>query len=53
MDTAAALATMSRLLAPGGRLVIIGVARSRLPDLPRNAAAAAVNLGYRAPGLLA
>ena len=34
-------------MAPGGRLVV-GVARSRLPDLPRDAAAAAVNLGYRA-----
>jgi ubiquinone/menaquinone biosynthesis C-methylase UbiE len=48
MDAPAALAAMSRLLTPGGRLVIIGVARSRLPDLPRDAAAVIVNLGYRA-----
>jgi SAM-dependent methyltransferase len=39
MDAAAALARMSHLLAPGGSLVIVGLARSRLPDLPRDAAA--------------
>ncbi len=48
MDAPAALARMKQLLAPGGRLVVIGVARSRLPDLPRDAIAAVVNLGYRA-----
>jgi len=48
MEALAALTAMTRLLTPGGRLVIIGVARSRLPDLPRDAAAVIVNLGYRA-----
>lgn len=47
MDPAAALAAMSRLLVPGGTLVIVGLARSRLPDVPRDAAAVIVNLGYR------
>ncbi len=39
MEAAAALARMSYLLAPGGSLVIVGLARSRLPDLPWDAAA--------------
>ncbi len=47
MDAAAALARMSYLLAPGGSLVIVGLARSRLPDLPWDAAAVIVNLGHR------
>jgi len=47
MDAAAALARMSQLLAPGGTLVIVGVARSRLPGLPRDAAAVIANLGHR------
>ncbi len=47
MDAAAALARMSQLLAPGGTLVIVGVARSRLPDLPWDAAAVIANLGHR------
>jgi SAM-dependent methyltransferase len=35
MDARAALDRMSQLLAPGGRLAIVGLARSRLPaDLP-------------------
>jgi SAM-dependent methyltransferase len=48
MDPAAALARMSELLVPGGRLVIVGLARSRLPDLPWDAAAVIANLGHRA-----
>jgi len=47
MDAAAALARMSQLLAPGGSLVIVGVARSRLPDLPWDAAAVIASLGHR------
>jgi len=47
MDPAAALAAMSRLLAPGGILVIIGLARSRPPDLPRDVAGVIAGLGYR------
>jgi SAM-dependent methyltransferase len=47
MDPAAALAAMSQLLVPGGTLVIVGLARSQLPDLPRDAAAVIANLGYR------
>jgi 2-polyprenyl-3-methyl-5-hydroxy-6-metoxy-1,4-benzoquinol methylase len=48
MDACAALARMSRLIAPGGTLAIVGLARSRLPaDLPFEAAAVIVNLGYR------
>lgn len=48
MDAAAALARMSYLLMPGGSLVIVGLARSRLPDLPWEAAAVIANLGHRA-----
>jgi 2-polyprenyl-3-methyl-5-hydroxy-6-metoxy-1,4-benzoquinol methylase len=45
MDARAALARMRDLLRPGGRLVIVGLARSRYPaDLPRDAAAA---VGHR------
>jgi ubiquinone/menaquinone biosynthesis C-methylase UbiE len=40
MDPKAALTRMAELLRPRGRLVIVGVARSRYPvDLPRDAAA--------------
>jgi SAM-dependent methyltransferase len=48
MDAAAALARMGQLLVPGGTLVIVGLARSRLPDLPWEAAAVIANLGHRA-----
>ena len=48
MDARAALARMSQLLAPGGTLAIVGLARPRLPiDLPWEAAAVITNLGYR------
>lgn len=47
MDAAAALARMGQLLVPGGTLVVIGLARSRPPDLPWEAAAAIANLGHR------
>jgi SAM-dependent methyltransferase len=41
MDARVALARMRDLLRPGGRLAVIGLARSRYPaDLPRDAAAA-------------
>jgi SAM-dependent methyltransferase len=48
MDAAAALARMGQLLVPGGTLVIVGLARSRPPDLPWEAAAVIANLGHRA-----
>jgi SAM-dependent methyltransferase len=48
MDPAAALTRMSGLLAPGGALVVSGVARSRWFDLPLDAVAVIANLGYRA-----
>jgi SAM-dependent methyltransferase len=48
MDARAALDRMCQLLAPGGRLAIIGLARSRLPaDLSWEAAAAVAHRGYR------
>lgn len=48
LDPAAALAKMAELLRPGGRLVVIGLARSRLPaDLPRELAAVAAQLVHR------
>jgi SAM-dependent methyltransferase len=47
MDAADALARMSQLLAPGGSLVIVGLARSRPPDLLWDAAAVIANLGHR------
>lgn len=47
MDAAAALARMGELLVPGGSLVIVGLARSRPPDLPLEAAAVLANLGHR------
>jgi len=47
MDAAAALARMSQLLVPGGTLVIVGLARSQLPDLPWEAVAVIANLGCR------
>lgn len=48
MDPAAALARMSDLLAPGGTLVVSGVARSRWSDLPLDVVAVIANPGYRA-----
>jgi SAM-dependent methyltransferase len=48
LDPAAALTRMSGLLAPGGTLVVSGVARSRWSDLPLDAVAVVANLGYRA-----
>ena len=49
MDARVALGRMRDLLRPGGRLAIIGLARSRYPaDLPRDAAAAAVNRLHQA-----
>lgn len=48
MDARAALDRMSQLLAPGGTLAIIGLARSRLPaDLPWEAAAVIADRGYK------
>jgi SAM-dependent methyltransferase len=48
MDARAALDQMSQLLAPGGTLAIVGLARSRLPaDLPWEAAAVIAHRGYR------
>jgi ubiquinone/menaquinone biosynthesis C-methylase UbiE len=47
MAAAAALARMSHLLAPGGSLVVVGVARSRLPDAAWEVAAVIANLGQR------
>ncbi|MFF5209493.1 class I SAM-dependent methyltransferase [Streptosporangium sp. NPDC000396] len=48
MDAAVALDRMRRLLRPGGTLVVVGVARSRLPaDLPYEAAAVFGNLLYK------
>ena len=48
MDEAAALARMRDLLGPGGRLVIIGLARTRYPaDLPHDIAGTIVNTAYR------
>ena len=48
MDARAAFQRMSQLLAPGGTLAIVGLARSRLPiDLPWEAAAIIADLGYR------
>jgi SAM-dependent methyltransferase len=47
MEARAALDRMSQLLAPGGRLAIVGLARSRLPaDLPWEAAAVIAHRGY-------
>ena len=53
MDGAAALAAMSQLLVPGGTLVIVGVARSRLPDLPWEAATRSAPHSYREIRVLA
>jgi SAM-dependent methyltransferase len=48
MDARAALDRMSQLLAPGGKLVIIGLARSRLPaDVPWEAAAVLAHRRYK------
>ena len=49
MDARMALARMRDLLRPGGRLAIIGLARSRYPaDLPREAAAAVAHRLHKA-----
>jgi SAM-dependent methyltransferase len=51
MGTVAGLARMKTLLAPGGRLAVLGVARSRYPrDLPRDAVAAATTRLLRNTG---
>jgi SAM-dependent methyltransferase len=48
MDPATALEKMSRLLRPGGRLAIVGLARRQLPaDLPWEAAAVIAGTGCR------
>lgn len=48
MDARVALRRMDQLLAPGGTLAIVGLARPRLPaDLLWEAAAVAANLRYR------
>jgi 2-polyprenyl-3-methyl-5-hydroxy-6-metoxy-1,4-benzoquinol methylase len=48
MDNRAAFDRMSQLLAPGGTLVIVGLARSRLPaHLPWEAAAIIAHRGYK------
>lgn len=47
MDAGAALARMRRLLAPGGTLAIVGLARGRMPaDLALDLVAAVVNLAH-------
>jgi SAM-dependent methyltransferase len=49
MDAATALDRMRGLLRPGGRLVVVGLARSRYPaDLPRDAAAVVGHRLHRA-----
>jgi SAM-dependent methyltransferase len=49
MDARVALSRMCNLLRPGGRLAIIGLARSRHPaDLPRDVAATAGSLLHKA-----
>jgi 2-polyprenyl-3-methyl-5-hydroxy-6-metoxy-1,4-benzoquinol methylase len=48
MDPRAALQRMGSLLRPGGRLVVVGLARSRHPaDLPRDVAAVAATRARR------
>jgi SAM-dependent methyltransferase len=48
MDARAAFGQMSQLLAPGGTLAIVGLARSRLPaDLPWEAAAVIAHQGHK------
>jgi SAM-dependent methyltransferase len=47
MDPADALTAMSGLLATGGVLVVVGLARPVLSDRPREAAAVFANIGYR------
>jgi SAM-dependent methyltransferase len=47
VDGGTALRTMADLLRPGGRLVVIGLARSRLPrDIPREVAAVVAHRAY-------
>lgn len=48
MDPAVALGRMAELLAPGGSLVVVGLARPGWRDLPLDVAAVFANLGYRA-----
>jgi 2-polyprenyl-3-methyl-5-hydroxy-6-metoxy-1,4-benzoquinol methylase len=49
MDAGAALDRMRQLLRPRGKLIVVGLARSRYPaDLPREAAAALANLLHKA-----
>ena len=49
MDFAAALTAMARVLRPGGRLAVIGLASDSSPaDFVASAAGAPVNLFYRA-----
>ena len=51
MDTTAGLERMKELLAPGGTLAVIGLARSRYPkDLPRDLAAAVATRALRNTG---
>ncbi len=47
MPAGASLERMRGLLRPGGRLVVIGLARASLSDLPIEVAAVAVNAIYR------
>jgi 2-polyprenyl-3-methyl-5-hydroxy-6-metoxy-1,4-benzoquinol methylase len=51
MDTVAGLERMQELLAPGGRVAIVGLARNRYPiDLPRDAAASVATRVLRRTG---
>jgi SAM-dependent methyltransferase len=48
LDPVAALGRMADLLRPGGRLVVVGLARSELPrDLPRELTAVVADRAYR------
>jgi SAM-dependent methyltransferase len=50
MEADAALRKMAELLAPGGVLAVLGLARSSYPQaVPRDLVAAAVNRGMRIP----
>jgi SAM-dependent methyltransferase len=49
MNAVAALRRMHELVRPGGKLAVLGLARSRYPaDLPRNVAATLVSRAHRA-----